>query len=70
MITNFHEDNKRFRGATGIEREFFNHLIEYLNPGEDYFTNVKHDTSKCLSEEKFTNSEEAESGPKPKLPQK
>ena len=39
-----------------------------MNPGEDC-TNIKfYDTSKRLLEERFTQSEDAKSGPKPKLP--
>ena len=42
---------------------FFN----YLNPGDEC-SNIKfYDTSKRLSEEKCTNSEEVKSGPKPQI---
>ena len=42
-------------------------LCNYLNPG-DNCSNIKfYGTSKRLSEEKYTNSEEVKSGPKPKI---
>ena len=42
-------------------------LLNYFNPG-DNCNNIKfYGTSKRLSEEKYTNSEEVKSGPKPKI---
>ena len=42
-------------------------LFNYLNPGDDC-SNIKfYDTSKRLSEEKYTNSKEVKSGPNPKI---
>ena len=42
-------------------------LFNYLNPGDDCSSIKFYDTSKRLSEEKYTNSEEVKSDPKPKI---
>ena len=61
------ENKEQFRNATAINLNRFMHFFNYLNPGEDC-SNIKfHDTSKCLLKEKFRNSEEVKSGPKPKI---
>ena len=43
------------------------HLFNYLNPGDGSSDITFYDTSKHLSEGKYTNSEEVKSGPKPKI---
>ena len=64
---NLCENKEQLRGATGINPDCFMHLFNYLKPGDDC-SNIKfYDTSKRLSEEKCTNSEEVKSGPKPKI---
>ena len=64
---NLCENKEQFRSATGINPDFFMRLFNYLNPGDDC-SNIKFfGTSKCLSEEKYTNSEEVKSGPKLKM---
>ena len=44
-------------------------LFNYLNPGDDCSNNKLYDMclSKCLSEKRYTKSEEDEFGPKPKI---
>ena len=64
---NLCENKEQFRGAIGINPDCFMRLFTYLNPGDDC-NNIKfHGTSKRLSEEKDTNSEEVKSDPKPKI---
>ena len=64
---NLCENKEQFRSATGLNPDCFMSLFNYLNPGDDC-SNIKfYDTSKRLSEEKYTNSEEVKSGPKPKI---
>ena len=64
---NLCENKEQFRSATGINPDCFMRLFNYLNPGDDC-SNIKfYVTSKRLSEEKYTNSEEVKSGPKPKI---
>ena len=65
---NLCENKEQFRSATGLNPDCFMSLFNYLkNPGDDC-RNIKfYDTSKRLSEQKYTNSEEVKSGPKPKL---
>ena len=61
------ENKEQFRSATGLNTDCFMSLFNYLNQGDD-FNNIKfYDTSKRLSEEKYTNSEEVKSCPKPKI---
>ena len=66
-IENLCENKEKFRSATGINPDCFICFFNYLNSGDDC-SNIKfHDTSKCLTEERYTNSEEVRSGPKPKI---
>ena len=66
-IENLCEKKEKFRSATGINPDCFICFFNYLNSGDDC-SNIKfHDTSKCLTEERYTNSEEVRSGPKPKI---
>ena len=52
---------------TGLNPDCFMSLFNYLSPGDDC-SNIKfYGTSKHLSEEKYANSEEVKSGPKPKI---
>ena len=65
------ENSKHFKKATGIERDVFLYLLDLLDPGEDCKNLKMYDTSKRLSEEKFTTlsneTDMLKSGPKPKL---
>ena len=64
---NLCENKEQFRSATGLNPDCFMRLLNCLNPGHDC-SNIKfYDTSKRLSEEKYTNSEEVKSDPKPKI---
>ena len=59
---NLCKNKKQFRSAAGLNPDCFMCLFNYLNPGDDC-SNIKfYDTSKRLSEEKYTNSEEVKSG--------
>ena len=64
---NLCENKEQFCSATGINPDCFMRLFNYLNPGEDCSNITFYDTSKRFSEEKYTNSEEVKSGPKPKI---
>ena len=58
---NLCENKEQFRSGTGLNPDCFMSLFNYLNPGDDC-SNIKfYDTSKRLSEEKYTNSEEVNS---------
>ena len=63
------KNKEQLRAATGINPECFICLFNNLNRGGDC-SNVKFDASKRLSKEKYTNSEEVKSGPKPKISKK
>ena len=64
---NLCENKEQFRSAIGLNPDCFMRLFNYLNPGDDC-SNIKfYSNSKRLSEEKYTNSEEVKSGPKPKI---
>ena len=63
------KNKEQLRAATGINPECFICLFNNLNRGEDC-SNIKFDASKRLSKEKYTNSEEVKSGPKPKISKK
>ena len=64
---NLCENKEQFRNATGLNPDCFMSLFNYLNPG-NHCSNINfYDTSKRLSEEKCTNSEEVKSGTKPKI---
>ena len=52
------ENKEQFESATGANPDCFMRMFNYLNPGDDC-DNIKFDdTSKPLSEEKYTDSEE------------
>ena len=61
--------SEKFRSATGINPDCFVRLFNYLNPGDSCSNNKFYDTFKWskVNKEKYTNSEEVKSGPKPKL---
>ena len=64
---NLCENKEQFRSATGLNPDCFMRLLNYLNPGDDC-SNIKFcGTPKHLSEERYANSEEVKSGPKPKI---
>ena len=64
---NLCENKEQFSSATGINPGCFMRLFNYLNPGDDC-SNIKfYETSKRLPEEKYKNSEEVKTGPKPKI---
>ena len=58
---NLCENKEQFRSATGINPDCFMRLFNYLTQ------ETTQDTSKLLSEEKYTKSKEVKSGPKPKI---
>ena len=67
FFENLCENKEQFRSATGLNPDCFMSLFNYLNPGDDCSSIKFYDTSKRLSEEKYTNSDEVKSGPKPKI---
>lgn len=65
---NISQNNEHFTKTTGITKEKFKILLEYINPGEDSCNIKYYDTNKRLSEETFTNNtDKLKPGRKPLL---